>query len=145
MRFLRYFKGCRKIYYLTNKDTWNELGIVFINRNIEESRRNWLEYLGRMSEWRTLKQILTCSPKEKRDVGRPRKRCREIWVRNRKEAYAMKRMRRKRTTTGRLFHPWIWRCPESRWHNKIMGACPESMLFDVYERVVPNACISRFC
>lgn len=93
-------KAAEKPYNLTTDDMRNELGIFPTDRNTEGNRSYWWEYLDRMSEGRTLKQIMIHSSKERRSVGRESKRSREIWGRNRPKTVAMKWRRRKSTTTA---------------------------------------------
>jgi hypothetical protein len=74
IKFLRSVKGCTRMVHIRNEEIRTELEIYAIRDKITEYRIRWSAHLQRMDNSRLLKQALLYKPRERRDVGRPRKR-----------------------------------------------------------------------
>jgi hypothetical protein len=74
MRFLRRTAGYTRWDHKRNEDILTELQISQITEFICQYRKNWKEYVYRMSSDRIPKIILKYQPKRKINLGRPLKR-----------------------------------------------------------------------
>lgn len=78
MYFLRRTKGCTLMDKVKNEEIRTELQTVSINEQIESYRNNWLYHVDRMSNSRLPKLLYQYRPIGRRDVGRPKKRWRDM-------------------------------------------------------------------
>lgn len=78
MSFLRRTKGCTRLDHIQNEDIRNELQIYAIHDKIQQYRNNWKQHLYRMDQTRLPRLVFQYRPTGHRDVGRPRKRWREM-------------------------------------------------------------------
>jgi hypothetical protein len=78
MNFLRKTKGCTKLDHITNQMIRTELNIYPVNDTIEQYRNNWFQHINRVQDTRLPKRALQYRPSGKREIGRPKKRWRDI-------------------------------------------------------------------
>lgn len=77
MRVLRLIKGVTRRDRLSNDDIRNELNIESILEFVERNQLRWYGHVMRMEEERYPAKYYQWQPREKRPVGRPRKRWRD--------------------------------------------------------------------
>jgi len=75
MRFLRSAKGYARLGKMRSEVIRKELEISGIQDVRSKHKQNWINHLERMDNTRLPKHALNQKPREKRDRGRPRKRC----------------------------------------------------------------------
>ena len=74
MRVLRLIKGVTRLDKCRNTDIREELSVKPLLDEIERNKLKWYGHVMRMGEERLPKKYLLWQPREKRPVGRPRKR-----------------------------------------------------------------------
>lgn len=74
MKFLRSVKRCTRMDRIKNDDIKQKLDIYAIKDKIKEYKTRWKDHMGRMEEHRCPILAYKYNPREKRDVGRPRKK-----------------------------------------------------------------------
>jgi hypothetical protein len=77
MKYLRTVKGYTGLDQTRNEDIRHELGISPLSEKITEYRNKWKAHLQRTERTRTPLQAYKYQPSGKRDIDRPRRRCRE--------------------------------------------------------------------
>jgi hypothetical protein len=55
-----------------------ELNIYPVNDTFDKYRNNWLQHINRMQDTRLSKRALQYRPSGKKDIGRPKKRWRDV-------------------------------------------------------------------
>ena len=77
MKFLRHLLGITKLDKEKNQCIRQKTGAQNIVKEIEQYQEKWLQHVQRMDTNRLPKQALQYKPKERRNIGRPRKRWRD--------------------------------------------------------------------
>ena len=73
MRFLRGVKGCSRIDRIRNEMIRQEVQVFNLNEKIKFNRNTWQEHLERMQQYRITVKARKYKPRERRNLGRPRK------------------------------------------------------------------------
>jgi hypothetical protein len=74
MKFLRHLLGITKLDKEKNRTIRQKLGVQNIVKEIKQYQQKWLQHAQRMDTNRIPKQALQYKLKERRNIGRPRKR-----------------------------------------------------------------------
>ena len=77
MKFLRHLLGITKLDKEKNQCIRQKTGAQNIVKEIKQYQEKWLQHVQRMDTNRLPKQALQCTPKGRRNIGRPRKRRRD--------------------------------------------------------------------
>ena len=77
MQFLRHLLGITKVDKEKNQCIGKKTGAQKIVKEIKQYKEKWLQHVERMGTNRLPKQALQYKPKERRNIGRPRKRWRD--------------------------------------------------------------------
>jgi len=77
MKCLRYLLGITKLDKENNQCVREETGAHNIVNEIKQYQEKWLQHIQRMDTNRKPEQALQYKPKGRRNIGRPRKRCRD--------------------------------------------------------------------
>ena len=77
MKFLRHLLGITKLDKEKNQCIREKTGAQNIVKEIKQYQEKWLQHIQRMDRNRIPKQALQYKPKERRHIGRPRKRWRD--------------------------------------------------------------------
>lgn len=78
MKFLRRTKGCTREDRFKNDEIREELNVKSLNERMMEYRNKWLQHVQRMDNSRLPKLAFQYKPRGTRDIGRPKKRWREV-------------------------------------------------------------------
>ena len=76
MKFLRHLLGITKLDKEKNQCIRQKTGAQNIVKEIKQYQKKWLQHVQRMDTNKLSKQALQYKPKERRNIGRPRKRWR---------------------------------------------------------------------
>jgi hypothetical protein len=77
MKFLRHLLGITKLDKEKNQSIRKKTGTQDIVKKIKQYQKKWLQHVQRMDTNRLPKQALKYRPKERRHIGRPKKRWRD--------------------------------------------------------------------
>ena len=77
MKFLRHLLGIKELDKEKNQCIREKTGVQNIVKEIKQYQEKWLQHVERMETNRIPKQGLQYHPKERRNIGRPRKRWRD--------------------------------------------------------------------
>jgi len=77
MKILRHLLGITKLDKEKNQCSWEKTGAQNIVKEIKQYQKKWLKYVHRMDKNRIPKQALQYRTKERRNIGRPKKRWRD--------------------------------------------------------------------
>jgi hypothetical protein len=77
MKFLRHLLGITKLDKEENQCIREKTGAQNIIKEIKQYQKKWLQHIQRMDTNRISKQALQYKPKERRNIGRRRKRWRD--------------------------------------------------------------------
>jgi len=77
MIFLRHLLGITKLDKEKTNVLWKKTGAENIVKEIKQYQEKWLQHIQRMDTNRITKQALQYKPKERRHIGRRRKRWRD--------------------------------------------------------------------
>jgi hypothetical protein len=77
LKFLRHFLGITKLDKEKNERIRGKNGAQKIVKEIKQYQKKWLQHAQRMDRNRIPKQAQQYRPTGRRNIGRPRKRCRD--------------------------------------------------------------------
>ena len=77
MKFLSHLLGITKLDKEKNQCIREKTGAQNVVKEIKQYQEKWLQHVQRMDTNRIPKQALQYQPKERRNIGRPRKRLRD--------------------------------------------------------------------